>query len=241
MFKSKSSKIYLILELMLLMALISFEIVLFSKGLFVWDNTTNFSYYMRALKVSLTTISLVFVVITFIINKNKKISTLDLLIIYFVFTVAADIIFSFGSISYLAHLFFFFAYIVFVFVRRGKWYEIFIPLTVGVIIFLILWLALSRDLIISLIDSLLGATLIFNMIMCYIKYAKTKEKFYLNFAIGTSFIFLSDLSIAIASLTQKNMVLANTIFMFNWPCYIVGNIFIVCNYMLCKSDKAGNN
>ena len=235
MFKSRLSKLYLITELLLFIALMVLQILLITQGKYIWDKESNLWDGIAGIKVALTSVSFTVVVITFIINRNKEKSLLDLLIIYFILTVTADVFFSFSTIKWIPHFLFLLTYILFIFIRNGKWYEVFIPLVIGLVAFLILWLGLNRDLIISLIDSLLGATLIFNMVMCFYKFFKTKDSLYLYFSIALVLIIISDLSIALGTAILKPMTVNHVICLFNWPCYICGNILIVSNYIVHKN------
>ena len=102
--------------------------------------------------------------------------------------------------------------------------------------FFILWLAMKMNPLTASIDSIVGAALVFNVVMCWHKWNKTKDKFYLYFAIGVTFILVSDLSIAVSSFIKNPMMLSNSILLINWPFYVSGNIFIVCNYLLSKTN-----
>ena len=234
MFKSKLSKIYLSIEVLLLVALLVLQVIVMVQGHYISDQSVSLWPPIGILKVSLTFISLLTVVLTFIINRDKGVSILDLLAVYFTLTVIADILFSFSNIVWVAHLLFAITYLLFIFIRKGKWFEIFIPLGVALVSFLILWLAVKMNPLTAPIDSIVGAALIFNVVMCWYKWNKTKDKFYLYFAIGVTFILVSDLSIAVSSFIKNPMVLSNSILLINWPFYVSGNIFIVCNYLLSK-------
>ncbi len=232
MFKNKLTRIYICIEAILLIALIVLQCIQISQGRYVDDKLSDIWTPIGISKVSLTATSLIVVLIHFIFKYKEGLSTLDLLVIYYSLTVTADIFFSFTNIIWLPHLLFLITYLLFIFIRKGKWFETLIPLGVGVIIFLVLWLALKMNPLMSLIDSCLGATLIFNCVMCWYKYSKTKDQFYLYFAIGVTLILISDLSIAVASKVLNPMVINHIISMINWPFYVSGNVCIVCNYVL---------
>lgn len=240
MFKSKLSKIYLSIEVLLLMALLVLQVIVMVQGHYISDQSVSLWPPIGILKVSLTFISLLTVVLTFIINRDKGVSTLDLLVVYFTLTVTADILFSFSNLVWIAHLLFAITYLLFIFIRKGKWFELFIPLGVALVSFLILWLAVKMNPLTASIDSIVGAALIFNVVMCWYKWNKTKDKFYLYFAIGVTFILVSDLSIAVSSFIKNSMVLTNSVLLINWPFYVSGNIFIVCNYLLFKTNGSVN-
>lgn len=236
MLQTKLSKPYIILEGILLVALLVFQSILIHQGHPIGDKSSDLWVYIAAIKVALTAVSLIMVVIAFLIRGDKKLSSLDLLILYFSFTVTADIFFSFTTISWAAHLCFACAYLLFIYIRDGKWYEAFIPLAVGAAIFFALYYGLKMDALMAALDAILGSALIFNLVMCWIKFGKTKEKRYLWFAIGLSCIFVSDLSIVFYAKIANPMALSQAIGMINWPFYVVGNVFIVLNYM-CEKEQ----
>ena len=86
----------------------------------------------------------------------------------------------------------------------------------------------------AIIDSILGSILLFNVIRCWYMYNKTKDRFYLLFALATTFIMVSDLLIALGTFIKNPMELNNAIFLLNWPFYVSGNILFVSNYMLYR-------
>lgn len=233
-FKSKLSRIYIIIELVLLLALVSLQIVLMAQGRYLQEKTNDLWVYTGILKITLTSISLIIVIITFIANYKKGISTLDLLIIYFVLIVVADVFFSLTSNTLVPHICFLLAYLIFIFIRKGKWFEPFIPIGIGVLIFIFLWLVIKMNPLMAIIDSILGSILLFNVIRCWYMYKKTKDRFYLLFALATTFIMVSDLLIALGTFIKNPMELNNAIFLLNWPFYVSGNILFVSNYMLYK-------
>ncbi|MCR5491062.1 MAG: hypothetical protein K6F32_02905 [Bacilli bacterium] len=234
MFKSKMSRIYILIEAVLFVALVAIQIATVAKGLYLTDKTSGLWNYMGAIKVTLTSVSLLFVLITFIGNRRKKKSFLDTLLIYFVLTVTADVFFSFSSAPWPAHLCFALTYYLFIFIRRGKWFEPFIPLAIGAAAFFVLHFALKMEFVLALLDSLLGAALAYNCACCYINYVKTKDRFYLRFAIAITFIFFGDLSIVLTSKVRNPMALNNAFTLANWPLYVSGNIGIVTHYMMLK-------
>ena len=238
LFNSKISKIYFIIEMVLLLALISMQFVLIFQGKYVGDKSSNIWIYIGIAKVSLTAISLIFVIINFISNYKDGLSILDLFVIYFVLITIADVFFSFSSILIVPHICFLVAYLLFVFIRKGKWFEVFIPIGAGALIFIFVWLVLKMDPLTAIVDSILGFALLFNVVRCWYMYIKTKDRFYLFFSLATTFILVSDLSIALGSFVKNPMALNNTINMINWPFYVSGNILFVCNYMIYRKEKA---
>ncbi|MCR4561798.1 MAG: hypothetical protein K5694_01125 [Bacilli bacterium] len=234
MIKSKLSKIYVIIEAFLLMALMILQIFLIAEGRYVSDKTASLWPYIGALKITLTSISLLMVILAFFLKRKEKKTTMDLLLIYFSLTVVADIFFSFSDIAWIPHLCFLLTYFLFVFIRRGKWFEIIIAIGIGLVAFFILHFALKMELVLALIDSILGATLVLNCGACYYKYAKTKDKFYLIFAIGVTLILLGDLTIVGTAKIKNPMALNNFISMLNWPLYVGGNVTIVSHYLYRK-------
>ena len=229
-------KIYIGIEAVLLIALLTLQVWMIASGDYVWDKSAPLFPYTGALKVSLTAVSFLTVLLCFFFHRKQGISLLDLLTIYFLFTLTADVFFSFSTNTWVPHLCFAIVYFLFLFIRKGKWMEILIPLIVGTIAFLLLWLVLKKEPILSLIDSFLGAALLTNVVFCWINYAKTKKRLFLLFALGVTAIFVSDLSIALSSSLKQPMFLNHIFGMMNWPFYVPGNVCIVLGYLLEKEN-----
>ncbi|MCR5079577.1 MAG: hypothetical protein K6B65_06665 [Bacilli bacterium] len=235
MFKSKLSKAYIVIEATLLLALIVLDIVTIAEGKSIMDKSVGLWNYIGAIKISLTSISLLTLILAFFLNRGKRMRRLDLFLIYFALTTTADVFFSFPLINWLPHLFFLITYILFVFIRKGKWYELSIPLVLGVIAFLIMHFVVKMELMTALIDSLLGATLLTNCVYCYLNYVRKKERFYLILGIATTLILISDASIVGSAFIHNPLALHNAVAMVNWPFYVSGNVIYVCFYIKEKT------
>lgn len=234
----KLSIIYISIEAVLLTILMVLLFVLLSQGRYIDDKSAPLWPFVGAMKVSLTAVSLLTVIVGRILFRKKKWAVIDLFGIYFLLTVTADVFFSFGNINWVPHLLFLCTYFIFLFIRRGKWFEVFIPLGVGLVAFLVLYLAAKMDPLMACIDSLLGATLIYNCVCCWIRYGKGKERFFLIFAIAVTLILVSDLTVAITGKMRHPMWLNNVIGLFNWPLYASGNVLFVTHYLRLKEEEA---
>ncbi len=233
MFQSRLAKTYVCVEVILLVALIALQIVTMSQGLSIMNKSAPLWNYIGATKVSLTSISFLFVFWTFLRHRREGLSALDLMVVYFALTVTADVFFSFSPVNWPAHLCFLLSYCLFMFARRGKWYEALIALLLGTAAFLVLHFAAKMDLLMALLDSFLSALLV-NCVALFLRYAKTGEREWLVFAIGVTLVLISDLTIVGMAKIASPLALHNAIAMANWPFYVAGNVTLVCHYAQLK-------
>ena len=226
-------KIYQLIEVLLFIALFIFQIVYISNEIKLADKNNSLFTPIAIFHVSLTFISFLYAIYLYFATKKMSKIRSDLYCIYFLFALIADIFFSFTSLTFIGHIFFVLAYLLIMFIRKAKLYEYIGVLLVG-IISIIIFIILNKLTPIIGIDCFLAPILIWNMIMGIINYKKEKNKKNLVFLLAVSLAFISDLSIGLSTLLNKNIYISNTFSFFVWPTYILACVLFNYNYKLAK-------
>lgn len=228
--KKKSYLAYLIVEAILYISLFVFQLLTAFKGGYIFDKSGPYFNVIKILQVTLTGVSLVFVLLYFLFKKNKKLELDDLFVIYFILIFIADIFFSLTKYIFVGHIMFLLAYLTFMIVRKARFYEYFIPLGSGTILLIVLTIMKKLNLQLG-IDCYLGSVLLFNFIMCFINYMKNKSKTNLILLIALSLILISDLSIALRTIVLKPYFINCIISFLTWITYIFGNFLLIKKYV----------
>ncbi len=228
-------KIYLIVELLLFIALLIFQIIYISRGYSLTNKKEDLFVAIAIFHVVITLVSLSFACYLLFTNIKSERIREDLFPIYFLFALMSDIFFSLEKTAWLGHLFFIGAYITFMFIRRAKIFEYIVVLAVG-IIGIILLVVLDKYTPIMALDSFLAPILLLNMVMCIINYVKKKDKDSLLLMIALISIVLSDVSIGLTVITS-NRVFINTVCLITWPTYILGCVLLNHCYQLKRTKE----
>lgn len=225
--------IYLVLEAALFLALLVFQILSMVGGYRVYNQEGPYSPYIGAFQIGLTAVTFVFVLYVFFAHKDKPRSLVDLAPLYALSILVADFFFSLSPYPLGGHIGFLCAYILFFVMRKGHWVEGLVTLVVGSIALVVFWLIGKLSLDIGL-DCFLGATLLCNVIMMWVRYGKKKERHILPLCIALTLLVLSDGSIAVRAFVTS-FPANHIISMFVWPTYVAADVILAFAYQYHKS------
>lgn len=233
MMKDKKLLTYIGIEATLYLALLVLQIVFLSQGYNLLDKSTKIFPILGGVQVGISAVSFIFAFfILFIYRKNELIIS-DLFTIYFSLIFIADIFFSTSPFLVVAHFMFVAAYILFMIIRKAKYFEYILVAVISSVLFFLLKFVLKMDILYSIADSLLATLLILNCITCWLQFVKNKNRRNLLLSLAVSIILISDLTIAIR--VQKiGPVLSNFFYFLTWPTYIAGDIMFLTIYFTDK-------
>lgn len=226
--------VYVILEAGLFLALLTFQCFSIVEGYSIYNYGGPYSPYISAFQVALTAVTFLFAIYVFFYQKGAPKTRHDLFLLYFLFILIADFFFSFSHYPIGGHIGFLCAYVVFFFIRKGKWYEGLIALGGGLVALLIF--AFLRKLTPAIgVDCFLGAILLLNVIMMWVRFGKEKRKDLLLVCIALSLLLISDGSIALRTFITSfpaNHIIA----MITWPTYVAADILLAFWYLNRKKS-----
>lgn len=228
-------KIYLLIELLLLIALVVFQIITISNGYLLNDKEHSLFIYIAIFHVLLTFISFIFTSYLLITNKNNRRIIEDLFMVYFLFALISDIFFSFTNYIFIGHITFIICYLTFMFIRRAKIFEYIMVLFFGIVAFIVL-VSIGKLTLTLAIDCFLAPILLLNMVMCVVNYIKNRGKNNLLLMIALILIVISDSSIGLTILFSNNVIAINILCLIIWPTYIVA-CCMLNTYFLIKRNN----
>ena len=211
---------YLVAEVVLFLVLLGFQIAQIVKGYAIFDHAGPFFGHIGDLQFALTCVSLAFCIACFL--KAGERERFDLFPFYFLATVLADFFFSFTNLGFIGHIFFFIAYFLFAFMRKAKWWEYLVALSIGGLALGLL--AILGKLTVSTgIDAFLAGAILVNLVATWSNRLSKIDKGSLLLPLGVSLVFLSDASLAIRTFLPISP-LGHAVALLTWPTYIAANV-----------------
>ena len=239
--KDKKYLIYLVAQVCLFIALAVFQMIAIIKGKLVFDRAFELFPVIGGIQILLTAVSFIFSVIIFLLKRKEGMTLFDLFPIYFLFALVADVFFSATKFSIVGHICFLICYLVFMVMRKSKFYEYIGIDIIGIIAAIVLIIAKKYSVQMN-VDIVLGALLILNCAMMWIKFAKSKDKSLLYLSIGVSLIFISDLTIGLRTALPNSLIGGNVIGLLTWPTYLIGNALFLYYYAnFSRQESVTNN
>ena len=217
--------IYIAIEFILLTALLTVQILTAVKGFMINDKSGPLFYpYSASFQLSLTIVSFIYALITFILSNKKKV--FFILPLYFLIISIADVFFSWTPYSIGGLIGFLCAYLLVFICRKPKYYEYIIAGSLIAISIVILIIIKAFTPAMAVIMSL-GVILTMNMITTWIRYFRTRDKNLLLIAIAFALIFISDLCVGLRAMVLNPIALNHIISFIVWPTYVIGNVLII--------------
>lgn len=222
-------KLYFLIETLLFFILLVFQIIYLAQSYSLKNTDGDLFIFIAIFHVLITLVSFLFVSYLFIINRNQDRIREDLFIIYFLFTLIADIFFSFTKYIFIGHIAFVLSYLVYMVIRKAKIYEYIAVVSIGIIGIVLLIVVKKLNLVMG-IDSFLAPILALNMIMSIVKYVKNKDLNNLVLMIALITIFFSDICVGLSGLLNPDSIITNISCLLVWPTYVLGCCLLNLNY-----------
>lgn len=228
-------KAYLLIEVGLYLTLLVLQVIHMSYGYSLKNNQGSLFIYIAIAHVGITLSNLLYTIYIFVSNRNKDRIREDLFLVYFSFTLIADIFFSLTNYMFIGHIAFVICYLTFMVIRKAKIYEYIGCGLIGVIGIIVLLLLHKLTLVLG-IDCFLAPVLALNMIMCIIKYVKKRNKENLILMLALIAIVISDVSVGLSSMFLNNIALTNIFSMIIWPFYMIGCSLLNVDYKVKRME-----
>lgn len=224
---------YLIVEIGLFLVLFTFQILTIFNNQIVYDINSNFGYVLMYTQTLITLVSFTYVFLGYLLYNSRERNLDQLMVTYMFFILIGDVFFSLVRINLVGHIMFTLAYIVMYIYRKPKIYEI-ITTIIMMIIFMVVLIIMKKASLMFMIDSVLGAVLISNVIFYFVRYKQDKTKGCLMLGIACTLALVSDVSIALRTIYEARHGLNYFFSLITWPTYILANI-LICNEYYYKS------
>ena len=114
--KISKLKIYIAIEVLLFIALLIFQIMYLNNGHNLFKNDGESFLPIAIAHVVITAVTFLYTITLFYLNRDKNRIREDLFVIYFLFTLIADIFFSFTNLLFIGHIFFILSYLLFMYI-----------------------------------------------------------------------------------------------------------------------------
>ena len=229
---------YIAIEAVLLAALMTFQIITFASGFRIADKTGPYYPFIAIFQIALTAVTFLFLLSIFFIERKTNLKNRwNLIVIYGLLILLADIFFVFLDSSIPPHVCFLTCYLIFMFLRDNKWYEYLIRAGLAGAAILIVGLMGKLSPTMA-VDICLGAVLIVNAIVFWIDAMKAKTKQAYLIAIAVTLILISDSSIVLRTFVSSSFSLSQSIHLVSWPTYVVGNCLIA--YVYAGEEQLSN-